>query len=410
MDDFGFTKANPLLLLTEFSADAGGGGAVIVRSLLRGLDREGVSWLTLSGRASLDTAKWPEQTRLKSGSAGRKPGYQSRFKDSFFYSKALAEEVLRIAAERNARGLWVVLHGAALHVAVHLIRSGKLPLHVSVHDDPPFCTTLRSRKLCLTLPLVERHFAYVLRHARSIDVICASMSARYRERYQVEACVVHRGLESGTDSAAPEFDKRRGLAIGVLGNTYDDRQMRILARAIVRAAEGLGVAGSLTLLGEGCGERLRREFEGRLEIRAEGHIGEDKGIEILKSCFLLYLNYPFSWKCKVFRQTSFPTKLSTYSLCGRPILNHAPLDSSTAALAELRPYFTSWPNESVDDGARLLTEAWKNDVLLRSFHEEGERLRGRFFDYETNRDTLTSALRKLSNTKSLLSNTIAKLR
>ncbi len=176
-----FSKAHPLILLTEFPADARGGGAVILRSLLRGVDPEAIVWLTLAGATSIDTSLWPSQIGLKSGSTGRNPQRPSIFKDSFFYAKPLAEEVLRIAAEKNAGGIWVILHGAAVHIAAQLVRQNKLPVHATVHDDPPFATTMRARRTSCCCRWWSRDFGRALRGAASVDVICQSMGNRYEQ-------------------------------------------------------------------------------------------------------------------------------------------------------------------------------------------------------------------------------------
>ncbi len=61
-------------------------------------------------------------------------------------SRRLAEEVRTIADEYHARGIWVVMHGAAVPIASYLVKDGRLPVVASVHDDPAFGVALRSRR------------------------------------------------------------------------------------------------------------------------------------------------------------------------------------------------------------------------------------------------------------------------
>jgi len=141
-----FSPGRPILLLTDYSPDAGGGGAVILRSLLGSKEREGVLWLTLTP---------PNQVAeniitLRSGSAGR--GNRSVGKDTTIYAGALAREVLKIADERNAVAIWVVMHNAAVPIAAKLIRSRRFPVHLTVHDDPAFANALRSKRYIGLVP------------------------------------------------------------------------------------------------------------------------------------------------------------------------------------------------------------------------------------------------------------------
>ena len=59
-------------------------------------------------------------------------------------------------------------------------------------------------------------------------------------------------------------------------------------------------------------------------------MAEAEAIPILGQCDFVYAMYPFEEKCRVFRGTSFPTKLSTYVQSQRPIFAHTPEDSTLA--------------------------------------------------------------------------------
>ncbi len=392
----GFTPDRPLVLVTDYPPDTAGGGAVILRSLLGPEDRARIVWVTLAAPADPASAG-------RDGPVVVRPGVpasprRSQFLDCTRRAGPLAEGVLNVARRRGARALWVLMHGAGVALGARLTRAGALPTHLTVHDDPAFGVALRSRRYVALLPWIERDFAAAMRRATSVDVIGEGMADRYRRRYGVDPVIVHRGLREAV-AASPPYDRAAGgLRVGVLGNTYAYGQLVTLGHAIARAAGRLGVPGRLLVVGRSFGERLRTDLAGRAEVEVEvtGHVDEAEGIARLRRCFLLYLNYPFSPLHRVLRRTSFPTKLSTYALAARPILVHAPGDSSVAGLDGSGGYVLPWRDDRVEAGAGLLSRAWADPAADRSFHAEAERLRGRYYDYPTNRRTLLAALNALA--------------
>jgi len=384
-----YTADRPLALLTDWPPDAGGGGAVIFRSLLGPEERERIVWMSPSPPSKPGAAD-SNTVFLRAGSAER--GRRSVGLDSTFRAGALAREALAAAEDRGARALWVVMHYAGVAIAARLARAGRLPLHLTVHDDPAFGVALRSKRYLALVPWIERDFAYALRHATSVDVIGRGMAERYRRRYGVGSTIVHRALD-GPIAPAGDYDSaRNGLRVGVLGSTYGYGQLPLLARAVEVAAGRLGVAPRLLIVGQGHGEQLRAEFAGRVEVESTGHISEAAAVSLLRGCFALYLNYPFGRRDAVLRQTSFPTKLSSYVQAARPLLVHALADSSTTPLVGPDGYATAWADLDPARGAEALAAAWGRAENHASRHEAAERVRREHYDPDHNRRALFAAL------------------
>ncbi len=379
-----YTADRPLALLTDWPPDAGGGGAVIFRSLLGPEEREKIVWMSPSPSSD------PDAVFLRAGSAGR--GRRSVGLDSTVHAGALAREALAEAEARGARALWVVMHYAGVAVAARLARSGRLPLHLTVHDDPAFGVALRSRRYLALAPWIERDFAAAIRRASSVDVIGRGMADRYRRRYGVGSTIVHRALDDPIAPAGDYDAARNGLRVGVLGSTYGYQQLPLLARAVEIAAGRLGVAPRLLVVGRGHGEELRAEFAGRVEVESTGHVSEADAVPILRDCFALYLNYPFGRRDAVLRRTSFPTKLSTYVQAARPLLIHAPADSSTTPLVGPDGYAAAWADLDPMGGAEALVAAWGRAENHASRHEAAERVRRDHYDPDRNRRALFDAL------------------
>jgi hypothetical protein len=389
-----YSPERPLLLVTDYPPDVGGGGGVILRSLLDASARQRILWAS----PSLDPAAAQRHQNAvplasASGMFSSWLNRRSLALDSLLAGR-LADEIVQLAERRRAAAIWIVLHGAMVHAAARLLDRTRLPVHVSVHDDPPFGVALMSRRYIGLIPLIARDLGRALRRARSIDVISAGMARWYRSRYGVESVVVHRGL-GRTVLPSPHHDPSRGLEIGVLGNTYGHSQLCALSDVLALAAARCGVRGRIVVIGQGHGMLLRDYARDRIDVEVAGHLDEDAAIARLQGCFLLYLNYPFSRRAAVLRQTSFPTKLSTYVFAARPVLLHAPPDSSTAELAAKRGYVLWWENENPEHGLNLLAAAWNDGSLHSSCDRMAEEVRRRYYDIADNRTTLFHALNSL---------------
>lgn len=414
-----YTPTRPLLLATDYPPDAGGGGAVILRSLLaddapadagfgeagRGLVRDSrarVFWASLApGRSASGpaapgavlgrgSARWPRLLRRRSGLADAA------------LAGDLADEILERAREIGAPAIWAVLHGTMVHVTARLVERDVLPVHATVHDDPPFGVALLSRRYVGMVPWIARDFARAVRGARSIDVISAGMAERYRRKFGVAAEVVHRGLGQPV-RPGPPHEEIAGMEIGVLGNTYGFAQLPRLAEALGRAARVAGVRPRIVVFGQGEGARLAeacaRSVPGGhgVDVEVLGHLDEEAALARLRGCFLLYLNYPFGARAEVLRTTSFPTKLSTYLMAARPLLVHAPAASSIAPLRD-RGYETFtfwWDDVEIAHGAETMERAWRDPSAHQSQHRCAEALRLRFYDAATNRSRLFRQLNAL---------------
>ena len=129
-----------------------------------------------------------------------------------------------------------------------------------------------------------------------------------------------------------------------------------------------------------------------------GHVDEATAVaQLTGDALLLYLNYPFTSGERVLRETSFPTKLSTYIRCARPILVHAPPNSSTSDLGTDEPAFVrSWTDMNPATGADALCDLWNAPNVEESFHAAAERIRLKYFNPAHKRSTIARLLNNLA--------------
>lgn len=387
-----YSPSRPLLMLTDYAPDFGGGGAVILRSLLSPRDYPRLVWATLAPANTEVRADGLRVTALARRSRPWKPAARSAVLDSTVRASTLADEVLSLAREHNAAALWSVLHNAVVPVTAALLKRDGLPVHCTVHDDPAFATALRSRRSLLLTPWIEHALREALTRCRSVDVIGEGMAARYRERFGVSSVVVHRGLDGPIERSQAYDREAHGLRVAVLGNTYGHQQLDVLSRAMAEASRMARVKATLTIIGGGS---VRVAQHDDVQVERLGHLDEASAVDVLRSCYLQYLNYPFGLRDRVLRQTSFPTKLTTYVQSARPILLHAPPDSSTSSLRAFGSYVVDWDSMDVSHGSRLLQNAWRTESLAASVEDCAERVRKTFYDLASHRRTLSSVLNAL---------------
>ncbi len=379
---------NKILLVTEQPQNAAGGGAVIIRSLVEEFIGESILWASTNGIEDYTRG----YVKLNRGSAGG--GSFSPFADSTIYRKSLADEVLAVSSEHGVTKIWFVVHGAITRIAAEVVRRSSLAIHSTVHDDPPYATALRSVRL---LPLVyhyARDLKFLLHNSVSVDVVCKGMSDYYQRKYGIRSSVVHRALSKPTKLGLNIYSSvhRDGLRIGVLGNTYGYHQLSVLAKAMINASKVIGKKSTLIICGHSFGNKIKSAFGGSIDVEVMGHVDENTGIEMLKTCTALYLNYPFGWRDKILRETSFPTKLSTYVSVARPLILHCPDRSSILQVNENKGYCYHWNTMSITQGAQMLDTVWRNTDITRSYVSEAEEVRSRFFDLSTNKQLMVSLL------------------
>src|SRR5579883_1972497 len=391
-----YTPERPLVLFTDFPPDAGGGANVIINGLLTESERRAVVRVSPSPPAAPPGPGGPPVVTLRRGSYGR-TGRRSWVADMVRHASALADETAAVARERGAAGVWVVLHNAGVPVGLRLARGSGFPVHVGVNDDPPYGVALRSRRGLMLVPWVARTFAAALRAASSVDTTSAPMRDRYLRRYGVDSVVTHRGV-AGPLRPNSAFTRAAGeLSVGVLGNVYAYAQLPLLGRAVAAAAAKVGARGKVVVLGQGFGDRLGRDLAPLgVGVDAPGHVSEAAAVDRLRGCLAVYLNYPFGWRDRVMRQTSFTDKLSTYLWATRPVLFHGPTDTTVnGPMAAAPGFFRHWTDADPAAGAGLLADLWADPAADESWTAGAEAVRAGYYDLPTYRRNLIGALNRL---------------
>jgi hypothetical protein len=134
-----------------------------------------------------------------------------------------------------------------------------------------------------------------------------------------------------------------------LGSIYSKSDLRVFLSALKSCASASGAGVQVVFWGANLrsGE-LTEDLASCVDLRP--HTDEAGIIDALQGCDCAYAAYPFSRRLQLFAQTSLPTKLSTYVAARRPILGHAPRESTLSDFLAKTGVGRVWDNLGIQSG------------------------------------------------------------
>jgi len=345
-----------IALFTPFSPTTGGGG-VIFRSILPHLGNAQVHWFYLNN----SSINIPSATRLGPRIMGG-PLLKDALNTFRLFGMQSHPEVdrwVRIILEWSPDFIWINAMNEGILVGKRLLDAGITHLHASVHDDPAGLADKSTRYRTFSA-LMDRRNTELLQKAHSVDVVCDSMQSYYRQRIGVDSGVVFRYI-SDLNSRPIESTESADVGtihIGHVGSAYSAPEVFAFLSALRKIANtdgrrfhltNFGVSPAMTAAG--------REFPDIVEN--VGNVPEPEVIQRLQKCAFVYSMYSFNPCHRIFRETSQPTKMSTYLMAARPILAHCPKGSSTIAMLQrfmLGHVVTSMDSAPIEAAIRRILE------------------------------------------------------
>jgi len=316
-------------LFTSFHPDIGG-GAVNLRSIIAWLADIEITWFHLGPRRSA----WPNSIWLGSNLIGGPILGDLSVTPLLLagaYQGRICEMVARVKQE-NYDAHWVVAMNEGIVVGNLLANEARgTCLHVSVQDDQAGWMWARSRRYKWMAWMVHWQWNKLLRSANSVDVTSEGMRRYYLNRIGIETAVAHVYVER-----LPIVRDRRPttttVKVGHIGSVYNQEDFSAFLRALRAWTSKRQLKLELLMIGfSGTAEWLRENARPDTDEIIQAMV-ESAAIQRLAECDFVYAMYPFKRSARIFRQTSLPTKLSTYVQVQRPILAHTPADSTLAEL------------------------------------------------------------------------------
>jgi glycosyltransferase involved in cell wall biosynthesis len=317
-----------VLLITTFLPDVGG-GSVILRSLISPLKDEGidVKWLYITKKKAVNFpgAKW-----LGEGLMGGE-FIKDIINSGLLWHGVKTKQFKRIIDKiisLKADAYWVVGHSDGILVAKEIAQRINIPVHLTIHDDLVGGWFGRTRRYRWLLNPARKLFAETMHSVSSVDVVSESMHRYYQKMLGADSVVVHRYLSS-LPKLEPKPIEPSTLVVGHIGSIYSANEFRLFCQALENYGQQKGLCVKFIVIGADR-RFLPTDFSQLIVDIPEQD--ENEAIVELSQCHFLYAMYPFGRAFSVFRQTSLPTKVTTYLQVQRPILAHTPSDSTLAEI------------------------------------------------------------------------------
>ena len=226
-----------LLVATEFSPNASGGGPAVVRQMLRDWPVEKLFWwsclpetdqrfgqkVTSQAVARIPAKLYPHQRWCA----------QKAWLLEQFWAPRAARDFQRVLAAWQPEVVWVIPHAWVIPVLARALPRARIGFHVSVHDYPD----THSDRIRLGLARSFRMAAMCDRlyaSATTRDAICQPMVEDLRQRTGCDGRVTRAGLEpedfDGLAAAAPPASE--SIRIAYAGTIIAEREFALFARAL----------------------------------------------------------------------------------------------------------------------------------------------------------------------------------
>lgn len=318
-----------LLVLAGFFPESTGGG-VVLRGILADYPAELLLWYNVCTGRAAETWWRPQVTRR--GTRWYLPGKRFSVVRRLWASVGYKVEAVIAAhgaAQEAARFrpdvCWAVLDHHALFAIRDFARASRVPLHVSIHDDPAIASRLLNTGI--SPRALENALVECLRRARSRDCISARMAAYYRSRYGVDCAVLTRGIDLDTlRQEAPHWGNGT-VNIALAGApSPGDHSVEALLLALDQLQTQWGVRTALHVFG---GNGAPREHP---RVYPHPPLTDVQFATTMRTMHLGFASDPQTEIGRQFAATSFPTKVVTYLGFGLPFVYIGPGESTVRDL------------------------------------------------------------------------------
>ncbi|MCC6593174.1 MAG: glycosyltransferase [Xanthomonadales bacterium] len=332
------------LLLTETPPGSANVGEIILRDLVRHVGVSRVHCVAIAGPkyrwvpdpslAGLAVDRL-ESTRTHGrhgqGSKWSAPSAHLRFRLGFGREvRRLVAAVLERTRTAGVDQVFAVLNNALMLAVGHRVAKALgVPL-VTLVWDPPEYFLQQARFDRWSRAVLLQDFRASLVASRRVAVVSETMQQDYAAWTQAPIQILRHGLptDAGLATATLGEPPRDEWVVGFAGSMYSNDAWRAFLKAL--DSVGWQVAGRPLRLKVLSG-RIDLASHARARIDYLGFRPPEEVQRILSDCHLFYMPQPFVPHLRELCRYSFPTKLTNYLALGRPVLAHAPAESSLSA-------------------------------------------------------------------------------
>jgi hypothetical protein len=369
-------KTRKICLFTAHSP-LGGGGSVILRSLIENMPEISVSWNYVAERSAMGYEKgyWGHSC-MGEGLKYIWPTWRMLADKSCSGIDQLVKQLLEVDCD----GYWIVSHNEGLRIALDLARLQQdRPVHLTLHDDWAGALCARSSRFRLMAGLAQKLTITAIKQVSSFDVISRGMRTFYQSISGREGQLCHRYLSADMVGTSGEVDDRESsrVNIGHIGSIYDKRDFLDFLTILQEFGQLKGKEFVLHMWGCHLGVNdIPADL--RATVRLHTALPEHQVLPELARCAFVYSMYPMSDRLRCFSRTSLPTKLTSYVQAGRPIFGHGPSDSTLAEFLRTTNTGLFWSGRNRDEGMQALAKV----LALRPSSQQWQDAREQYFGEE----------------------------
>ncbi|MBC7888332.1 MAG: hypothetical protein H7Z13_10630 [Ferruginibacter sp.] len=367
--------AQKICLFTAHSPQTGG-GAVILRSLIKALPELSIQWKYLA----VKPVNGYEQGFMGPGIMGSSVVHDITGTWLMLTGRKVKriDEIVTQLLATDCDAYWVVSHNEGLRVAIELSRlQNKRPVHLTVHDDWAGALSARSVRYRFMAGWAKKMTITAMQAVTGADLISRGMQTYYYQLSKRQGEICHRYLPPGSVGACvhtPGTDTSV-LNVGHIGSIYDKNDFIRFLTLLQEYAKLKGKMVTVNMWGyHPKKDDLPSNFLDMVKMHKD--LPEEKAIPELAKCDIVYSMYPMSDKLRIFSQTSLPTKLTSYVQACRPIFGQGSADCTLAEFLQYTGTGVMWSSYNNQEGISLLEKLLLSDPSPANWQKAREQYFG----------------------------------
>lgn len=348
-----------LLVATEFPPNAAGGGAAIVRQMLKEWPVERLSWWSCQrdsphnfGQRAAHHAVANIPRKLYPHRRLRRP--KCWVLDTVWIPWA-QRHLQRTVVALRPDVVWVIPHGWSIPPLARALPAAGVPFHLSLHDYPD----VRSWVDCLGADRCRRMADWVddlYRRATTRDTVCREMSADIQARTGAPGGVNRTGLEPDELAALAATQPVVGkvLRIAYAGSIIVEPEFALFVAAVEKIRARLPRRVALDFFGDHSYQS--RPWFNSAWMTSHGNLPRPELSAQLRLCTWGFSPMALTDDDPRYNRFSLPTKLVSYLAAGMPVITLGHSESTVVKMATAYPVgFCSTTNDVDTLAAQLLT-------------------------------------------------------
>lgn len=340
------------LLLVNSNPGGIGIGELFLADMLRGAKDESIFRFSITQERKPRPDKWlkfPSHTRY--AWAPSLPFFSDIALFYFMLTQAreISTQISNLVTNNKIECIWIVMNSPLTIILADMIYENTGVRKIAhVWDDPDYFMS-NARYTSITKKIIKKVFSKVIKRSHGVCVIDEGMSRLYKQRYQVDSVVMRHGIDQkyvGNKALLKIKSNKQLFNIVFSGSLYAKKEWNAFVSAIAKYnLMNKGVSVYLHHIG-----RFPRFGATTNEyVIKHGYVSFQKNIELMSGMNAAYLPYWFSENKRTVCMTSFPSKLSSYTVAGLVVFYHAPKYASAKSFFEKYKYAVHCESLSVNE-------------------------------------------------------------